>query len=481
MTFTVAIIGRPNVGKSTLFNRLVGRRLAIVDDTPGVTRDRREGNGSISDLKFRIIDTAGLETATDGLESRMREQTERAMDEADVALFMIDARAGVTPLDEHFAKFMRKRKTPIILLANKCEGRASETGLMECYSLGLGEPLIFSAEHALGIGELYDALLPYEQIEEIPYEYPVEVSTEPAATDADTDDSADDDADPSEDDLLPEDLAEDAEVLSHPLQLAIVGRPNVGKSTLVNRLLGEDRMLTGPEAGITRDSITSDWLWQDRAVKLVDTAGLRRKARIHEKVESLSVSDTIRTIQFAQVVVLLIEADLGLEKQDLTIARHVIDEGRALVIAINKWDTVTNRDVAMGKVEDRLQTSLPQVRGVPVVTLSAKTGRGVDKLMPAVFAMFDVWNIRVPTAELNRWLGYMTEAHPPPAVSGRRIRLRYMTQAKTRPPTFAVFSSRADQLPTAYARYLVNGLREDFKLDGIPIRLNLRKGKNPYA
>ncbi len=474
MTFTVAIIGRPNVGKSTLFNRLVGKRLAIVDDTPGVTRDRREGNGSISGLTFRIFDTAGLENAKEGLRSRMRAQTERAMDEADVTLFMIDARAGITPLDEHFAQVMRKRKTPIILVANKCEGRASEAGLMESYRLGLGEPLAFSAEHGQGLGELYDALLPYEHVEEDAYTG--NDDQQYLDTERDIDDSED-----SEEIDEAKNAAEDAEVLSRPLQLAIVGRPNVGKSTLVNRLLGEDRMLTGPVAGTTRDAITSDWLWQERAVKLVDTAGLRRKARIHEKVEALSASDTIRTIQFAQVVVLLVEADTGLEKQDLTIARHVIDEGRALVIAINKWDAVTDRAMAMAGVEDRLQTSLPQVRGIPVVTMSAKTGKGVDKLMPAVFEMFDVWNARVPTAELNRWLASMTEAHPPPAVSGRRIKLRYMTQAKTRPPTFAIFSSRADQLPTAYSRYLVNGLREDFNLDGIPIRLNMRKGKNPYA
>lgn len=478
MTFTVAIIGRPNVGKSTLFNRLVGKRLAIVDDTPGVTRDRREGNGSISGLTFRIIDTAGLENAKDGLESRMRAQTELAMDEADVALFMIDARAGITPLDEHFAQIMRKRKTPVILIANKCEGRASEPGLMEAYGLGLGEPLPFSAEHAQGVGELYDALLPYEREDEITEKFERQPVPETAS---DHDSSNADDTDLIEEEATPEDIAEDAEILNRPLQLAIVGRPNVGKSTLVNKLLGEERMLTGPEAGITRDSITSDWLWQDRPVKLVDTAGLRRKARIHEKVESLSASDTIRTIQFAQVVVLLLEAELGLEKQDLTIARHVIEEGRALVIAINKWDAVEDRAMAMAKVEDRLQTSLPQVRGIPVVTLSAKTGRGVNNLMPAVFEMFDTWNARISTAELNRWLTFMTEAHPPPAVSGRRIRLRYMTQPKTRPPTFAVFSSRADQLPTAYSRYLINGLREDFELDGIPIRLNMRKGKNPYA
>lgn len=475
MTFTVAIIGRPNVGKSTLFNRLVGKRLAIVDDTPGVTRDRREGSGSISDLKFQVIDTAGLENAKDGLESRMREQTERALDEANVALFLIDARAGVTPLDEHFAQVVRKRKTPVILIANKCEGRTAGPGLMEAYSLGLGEPLPFSAEHGEGVGELYDALLPYELEDQIEaYEPPQKIDA--------TEQVAEKIPDPAAlDDDTPEDAAEDALVLSRPLQLAIVGRPNVGKSTLVNRLLGEERMLTGPEAGITRDAITSDWSWQDRAVKLVDTAGLRRKSRVHEKVETLSASDTLRTIRFAQVVVLLIEGEAGLEKQDLTIARQVTDEGRALVIAINKWDAVKDRAKALARVEDRLQTSLPQVRGIPVVTLSAKTGRGIDKLMPAVFDMFDVWNARISTAELNRWLSFMTESHPPPAVSGRRIRLRYMTQPKTRPPTFAVFSSRAEQLPTAYVRYLINGLRDDFGLEGIPIRLNMRKGNNPYA
>ncbi len=450
MSFTVAIIGRPNVGKSTLFNRLVGRRLAIVDDTPGVTRDRREGNGRLGKLRFRVIDTAGLEDATDdSLEARMRVQTERALDDADVALMVIDARAGVTPLDEHFADWLRGRGRPAILVANKSEGRAAEAGLLEAYALGLGDPVAVSAEHGLGMADLETLLTPF-------------------------------DPDEAQAALPTEDAAENE--TGRALQLAIVGRPNVGKSTMVNRLLGEDRMLTGPEAGITRDAISVSWTAEGRDYRLIDTAGLRRKARVTEKLESLSVKDTLHAVRFAHVVVLVLDADAVLNKQDLTIARQVIEEGRALVIAVNKWDTAADRKASLGRLEDRLQTSLPQIRGVPVLTCSALTGRGMENLLPAVNRAHEAWNMRVGTGDLNRWLDAMQAAHPPPmGKGGKRIRLRYATQAKTRPPTFIVFCSRAGELPDSYTRYLVNGLRDDFALDGVPIRLIYRKGDNPYA
>ncbi len=449
MSFTLAIIGRPNVGKSTLFNRLVGKRLAIVDDTPGVTRDRREGKARLSDLRFTVIDTAGLEEAREGaLEARIREQTERALAEADAALLLIDARSGLTPMDKHFADWLRRGATPVILVANKCEGRAGEAGLLEAYALGLGDPVPLSAEHGEGLADLYDALRPFA------HEAPERVE-----------DGNDGDG--------PLSLA--------PLSLAIVGRPNVGKSTLVNELLGEDRMLTGPDAGVTRDAIATTWKYGDREIRLVDTAGLRRKARVREKLESLSTGDAIRTIRFAQVVVLVLEGAAP-DKQDLTIARKVIDEGRALVIAVNKWDRVKNRKAVLEALNDRLEKSLPQVRGIPIVTLSALTGKGVERLLPAVLGIFEVWNRRAPTAGLNRWLDHMTQRHPPPLAQGRRVRLRYITQAKTRPPTFVVFTSRpVKALPESYMRYLVNALREDFDLPGIPIRLHLKKGKNPYA
>ncbi|MEQ8357104.1 MAG: ribosome biogenesis GTPase Der [Kiloniellaceae bacterium] len=454
MSITVAIIGRPNVGKSTLFNRLVGQRLALVDDKPGVTRDRREGEANLFGLEFRVFDTAGLEEIFDSsLEGRMRAQTERALADADLALLVIDARAGITALDEHFARWLRRSGKPVALVANKCEGRLVETGLGDAYSLGLGQAIPLSAEHGLGMSDLYDAVAAVAGTA-VQEELPPEGA---------------------------EEAEEGADEFGGVLQLAVVGRPNVGKSTLVNKLLGEERLLTGPEAGITRDSIAIDWTFQDRPLRLVDTAGLRRKARVTEKLEKLSIQDTLRAIRFAQVVVLLLDVDEGLEKQDLSIARMVVDEGRALVIGVNKWDACRERDAALAGIRDRLERSLPQTRGIPVVTLSALQGHNIDNLMKAVIQAYDVWNRRVGTADLNRWLEAVTAAHPPPAVNGRRVRLKYMTQAKTRPPTFAIFASKPQELPTSYLRYLENGLRDAFDLPGTPIRINFRKGDNPYA
>jgi GTP-binding protein len=467
MSFTVAIIGRPNVGKSTLFNRLIGRRLAIVHDMPGVTRDRRSAPANLLGLDFEVIDTAGLEEAgIDTLEGRMRQQTERALEEADVALFLIDGRAGLTPMDEHFAQLLRRQKTPVILVANKCEGKAGDQGLFESYGLGLGDPISLSAEHGLGLGDLLEALLPYAG--ELPSE------------------EEDDFFDSVENADIP-DIEEGEEVYlppppDRPLHMAIVGRPNTGKSTLVNRLLGEDRMLTGPEAGVTRDSVTVRYQWQGKDLKVVDTAGLRRRARIDESLEKLSVADTLNSIRMAEVVVLMLDANMVLDKQDLTIARMVIEEGRALVIAVNKWDAAVNRTEALQRLQDRLQTSLPQVRGIPTVTLSALRGQGIDQLMQAVFDIHSLWNARVPTARLNRWLDEMITRHPPPlSKQKRRIKLRYMTQVKARPPTFAIFVSKPDELPESYMRYLTNGLRDVFGLDGVPLRVYLRKPKNPYV
>jgi GTP-binding protein len=445
MDAVVAIIGRPNVGKSTLFNRLVGRRAALVHPTPGVTRDRREGEANVAGLAFTVIDTAGLEEAGgDTLDARIQFQTHRAMDDADVALLLVDARAGLTPLDRHFADWARRSKTPVILVANKCEGRAGQSGLLEAYELGLGDPVPISAEHGEGMSDLRDALAPYV-----------------------AEDSSEEDAEPDEHD--------------GPLQLAIVGRPNVGKSTLINRLVGDERVVTGPEPGVTRDSIAIDWRWNDMPIRLFDTAGMRRQARIHETLEHLSVVDTERAIRFAHVVVLMMDGEMVAERQDLTIARRVVDEGRALVIAVNKWDTVEDRARTLRKLEDRLERSLPQVRGVPVVRLSALTGEGVNRLLPAVLKVYELWNKRLPTSPLTRWLEDMVARHPPPMVQGRRLRLRYITQVKSRPPTFALFGSRPKLLPESYLRYLVNALRDDFDLQAVPIRRIPRSGRNPYA
>ena len=442
MALTVAIIGRPNVGKSTLFNRLVGQRLALVDDTPGVTRDRREGEAALGDLRFRVIDTAGLEEAARGsLGARMQDQTERALAGADVALFLIDARAGITPLDRHFADRLRRGKTPVLLVANKAEGRASASGIYEAFALGLGEPIAVSAEHGEGMAELYAALAPLAD------------KAEPAP----------------------------AAERERPLQLAVIGRPNVGKSTLINKLLGEERVLTGPEAGITRDAIATLWHWRGRAVRLIDTAGLRRRPKVEEKLEKLSVADTLRAIRFAEVVILVIDATQGIEKQDLTIAEMVEEEGRALVLAVNKWDLVADKQAASRRLKDRLQASLPQLQGLRYVTLSALSGAGIAKLMPAVVETHEAWNRRIPTPRLNRWLARVQDRHPPPLVAGRRLKLRYMAQANIRPPTFALFASKPGDLPETYRRYLINLLREDFDLPGVPIRMMLRKGTNPFA
>ncbi len=453
MTIKIAIIGRPNVGKSTLFNKLVGRKIAIVHDLPGVTRDRKEAVGKLKDLELKITDTAGYEYSTqDNLEMRMWKQTQIAIDDADVCLFLFDARAGIQPYDEHFAELVRKSHKPVILLANKCEGREQENSIYEAYKLGLGAPIPFSAEHNLGTMDLYEALLPFDK-----------------QTDENT----------NSNDESSEDTANDNK--NQILQLAIVGRPNVGKSTLINALINDNRLLTGSEAGITRDAITIPWEWRGKKIHLTDTAGIRRHAKIENDLEKLSVASTKHAAFMAQVVILVLDSDAVLDKQDLTIARQVIDEGRALVIAVNKWD-IANRKEALIRLNDRLQTSLTQVQGIPTVTISALKKEGLDKLMSAVFKVYDRWNKRIPTAPLNNWFADILSNNPPPlGKNGRRIKLRYITQAKTRPPAFFVFSSNSEGLPESYARYLVNSLRETFNLGGIPIRITFRKTENPYA
>ena len=446
---TVAIVGRPNVGKSTLFNRLVGKKLALVDDRPGVTRDRREGEAKLVGLEFRVIDTAGYEDEDPHtLPGRMRQQTEAAVRDADVALFLIDGREGLTPLDEEIGRWLRTGKTPVVVAANKAEGRAGESGRLEAYALGLGEPIAISAEHGEGVVDLFEVLRPHVEHEH--YE-----------TDAEE-----------------HELEHDSD--HAPLKLAIVGRPNAGKSTLVNRMIGEERMITGPEAGITRDSITLDWEWQGRAVQLVDTAGLRKRAKIEDKLEKLSAADTRRSIDYAEVVVLLLDATRGLEAQDLRIADQVVEEGRALLIALNKWDLAENASSLFNGVKAALEEGLSQLKNVPVLAISAKTGKAVDDVLKVAFELRESWSRRIPTGELNRWFADAVEANPPPAPSGRRIKLRYITQVKTRPPTFVVFGTRVDHLPDSYRRYLLNSMRRDLKLGPVPMRLTFRAPKNPY-
>lgn len=441
----VAIIGRPNVGKSTLFNRLVGKKLALVDDQPGVTRDRREGDATLLGTDFRVIDTAGFEDEDpQSLPGRMRAQTQAAVNDADVALFLVDARAGVTPLDEEIARWLRASDTPVVLAANKAEGRAGETGVIEAMALGFGDPVQLSAEHGEGIADLFGALRPYIEREGDEVE------------------------------------AEDAESPDAPLKLAIVGRPNAGKSTLINRMLGEDRLITGPEAGITRDSIAIDWSWEGRAVRLIDTAGMRKRARVQDKLEKLSVADALRAVDFAEVVVLLLDATKGLEAQDLKIADRVLQEGRALVIALNKWDVAEDASRLFNGVKAALDEGLAQVKGVPLLAVSAATGKGLDTLLKVAFETREAWSRRVSTGQLNRWFERAIDTNPPPAPGGKRIKPRYVTQNKTRPPSFVLFGTRVDLLPTSYQRYLINGLRREFDFGAVPVRLTLRAPRNPF-
>ena len=468
--YTIAIVGRPNVGKSTLFNRLVGGSKAIVNDRPGVTRDRREGKASLADLSFNLIDTAGLEEAPAGsIPDRMRQQTEKAIAMADLVLLVFDAREGITSADSFFANLIRKSSKDVVVLGNKCEGKAGISGIADAYSLGLGDPVPFSAEHGQGIGDLYDAF--------------VEIARRHGRLDELT---ADIDEEISEAEEAPLSAEEDTDTwidasVDRPMKIAFIGRPNMGKSTLVNRLLGEERLLTGPEAGITRDAIEVPFEWQNRSLILTDTAGMRRRARIAEKLETQMVDDALRAIRFAHVCVLLIDATEPLGRQDLAIARLVAEEGRVMVVAANMWDVVHKKQEVLAELRYRLDESLGQVRGVPLLPISALKGSGVDKLMKTTFEMYERWNVRVSTSRLNRWLGDMLESHPPPLVDGRRLRIRYATQVKTRPPTFALFASKPLDLPDHYLRYLAAGMRRDFGMGGLPIRLLMRKNENPYT
>ncbi len=462
MSFTLAIVGRPNVGKSTLFNRLVGRKLALVDDQPGVTRDLREGDAKLFDLRFTVIDTAGLEEITDdSLQGRMRRLTERAVDMADVSLFLIDGRVGVTPSDETFAEILRKKGARVILGVNKAEGKAGDSGALEGWSLGLGEPLRLSAEHGEGMDDLYTMLKPFEA------EFAEREAENTPETEVDIEDDVEWDWRPSD---------------KKPLQMAVIGRPNAGKSTLINKILGFDRLLTGPEPGITRDSISVRTDWLGTPIRVFDTAGMRKKAKVVEKLEKLSVSDGLRAVRFAEVIVVLLDVEISFEVQDLRIADFAETEGRAVVVAINKWDLEGEKQDKLAELKEMFERLLPQLRGAPLITVSGKTGRGLDRLHDAVLKVHEVWNRRIPTARLNSWLAAMVEAHPPPAPGGRRIKLRYMTQVKTRPPGFIVMCSHPEDMPDSYKRYLVNGLRDHFDLPGVPIRVTFRSqgDKNPF-
>ena len=440
---TVAIVGRPNVGKSTLFTRLVGKRLALVDDRPGVTRDRREGEARLLGLEFRVIDTAGFEDEDPHtLPGRMRKQTEAAVRDADAALFLVDAREGVSPLDEEIGRWLRAETTPVILVANKAEGNAGESGILDAFRLGLGDPVAISAEHGEGVADLFEAIRPHVEHEHFE--------------------------------------SDDEEEGDHPLKLAIVGRPNAGKSTLVNTMIGEERMITGPEAGITRDSISLEWKWEGRPVQLVDTAGLRKRAKVEDKLERLSAADTKRALDYAEVVVLLLDATRGLESQDLRIASQVIEEGRALIIAVNKWDIAENASSLFNGIKAALGEGLAQLRDVPLLTVSAKTGKGIDMVLKVAFDLREAWNRRVPTGELNRWFEQAIEANPPPAPKGKRIKLRYITQVKSRPPSFVVFGNRLEELPESYRRYLLNAMRRDLDFGPVPLRLDFRGRANPF-
>ncbi|MGN6305530.1 MAG: ribosome biogenesis GTPase Der [Mesorhizobium sp.] len=471
MSFKVAIIGRPNVGKSTLFNRLAGRRLALVDDTPGVTRDRRVHPAKLYDLAFDVIDTAGFEDApAASLPGRMRAQTEIAIDEADLIFFLVDAKAGLMPDDRTFAEVVRRSGKPVVLVANKAEARGSQGGFLEAWELGLGEPVPISAEHGQGLPDLRDAV--------------IEALGEARALGEDEEAEGEDGSAGSEV-LIGEDIADpDAEPAydeTKPLRIAMVGRPNAGKSTLINALIGEERLLTGPEAGITRDSISVDWDWKGRRIKLFDTAGMRRKAKVQEKLEKLSVADGLRAIRFAEIVVIVLDATIPFEKQDLQIADLIVREGRASVIAFNKWDMIDEPQRVLAELREKTERLLPQVRGIQAVPVSAETGRGLDRLMDAVVRTHRVWNSRVSTGKLNRWLEGILAHHPPPAVAGRRLKIKYVTQAKTRPPGFVVSCSRPDAVPQSYVRYLTNSLREAFDMPGVPIRIALRTSDNPFA
>ncbi|MCF8495617.1 MAG: ribosome biogenesis GTPase Der [Alphaproteobacteria bacterium] len=474
--FTLALVGRPNVGKSTLFNRLAGKKLAIVDDTPGVTRDWRESEGFLFDRDFRIIDTAGLEERfDDSIQGRMRKQTEAGLDRADAVLFIVDGRAGITPMDQHFASWLRKKKKPVLLAVNKAEhDKAVRSAMAEAYALGLGEPIALSAEHGTGMETLYHAL---EALFPLPVETPESEEGETRGAIGD-----DDDIDALEG--LEEFEFSDAEQddPEKPIKIAIVGRPNVGKSTLLNAIVQDERVMTGPEAGITRDAIAVDWTYDGRPFRLVDTAGIRRKSKVQNVIEKMSVDDSLRAIRLAQVVILVLDASMIFEKQDLQIADHVIKEGRALVVAVNKWDVVEDRKKTLEDISYKLDTSLAQLKDVPVVTLSAlKGGRNIEKLLKTVMETYGVWNARVKTGRLNRWLAAMESRNPAPLVDGRPNRLKYMAQIKTRPPTFALWASRPESLPDSYKRYLINALRRDYEIPGVPVRLLVRKSKNPYV